>query len=56
VGRGALRRHYGRNLQTEKGRGTTYIQFALNDEPGAWQITARDVISGKTATANLVLP
>ena len=53
---GQLRRHYGRNLQTEKGRGTTYIQFALNDEPGAWQITARDVISGKTATANLVLP
>lgn len=53
---GEARRHYGSNLRTENGQGAATIQFALNDPRGAWKITARDVISGKTATTTLALP
>lgn len=53
---GQVRKHYGQNLRTEKGKATGQVQFALNDSPGKWKITARDAISSKTAETTVSLP
>jgi hypothetical protein len=50
-----VRKHYGRNFPTVAGRAIVAIPLALNDEHGAWKVTAREVISGKTATATFGL-
>jgi hypothetical protein len=38
-----------RNVLAEDGRGKTMIPFALNDTPGTYTVTARDVVTGVKA-------
>ena len=47
---GRRRRLYGANLFLTNVRGTAAVPLALNDPPGIWEITVRDVVSGITAT------
>jgi hypothetical protein len=48
---GQDRHYYARTLSPDGLQASTTIPFALNDPPGKWQITARDVLTGTTATA-----
>ncbi|MAE67379.1 MAG: hypothetical protein CMJ18_24225 [Phycisphaeraceae bacterium] len=44
-----------RNVTTKAGRFEGVIPFALNDPAGGWTVSARDVITGKEATATVNL-
>ncbi len=44
---------YARNVLCEAGRGELTMTFALNDPPGPWRVTARDVATGTAASAVL---
>jgi hypothetical protein len=46
---------YTRNVVLEAGRGQLQLVTALNDPPGTWQISAREVISGLTVTKSIEL-
>jgi len=48
VSRGALA-HYARNIVCPSGAGRGFIPLALNEAPGAYHLTARDVLTGATA-------
>lgn len=52
---GTAQPHYARNVLCDAGRGTFVLTFALNDSPGKWRITARDVASGATESVTLRL-
>ena len=52
---GQERTCYARNVALEGGAAVTYIPLALNDPPGKWRITARDVISGATGEGSFQL-
>jgi hypothetical protein len=52
---GARHPFYSQNVEAQGGRYAGNIFTALNDPAGAWIITAREVISGKTATATFRL-
>ena len=42
--------YYGTNLLAENGKGCYgYIRTSLNEEKGSWKITAKEIVSGKTA-------
>ena len=43
---GKQNRAYSRNLTAERGKAEGAIPLALNDAPGAWTVTARDIVSG----------
>jgi hypothetical protein len=43
--------HYMRDVVCTRGEGDTYIALALNDTPGAYTVTARDVLTGASAKA-----
>ena len=47
---GVERPWYARNLLADEGRTSGEFTFALDDEPGAWTIAARDVATGVTST------
>ena len=47
----ALLAHYARDVVCTRGEGDTYIPLALNDTPGAYTVTARDVLTGASAKA-----
>ena len=51
----AERRHYAQNVAVVDGKGEAVIPLALNDAPGAWRITARDVATGVRAEATLTV-
>lgn len=42
-------RHYSQDVVCAEGKGTTFIPFAMNELPGVYKLTARDVLSGKSA-------
>ena len=42
---GNPKRYYARNLVSRQGSATTELKLAYNDQPGQWQIVARDVAS-----------
>lgn len=44
-------RYYGKNVLCTKGEGTSYIPLALNERPGRYKLTARDVLTGVSAEA-----
>jgi hypothetical protein len=44
-----------RNIMAPKGQFKLELPLALNEQKGQWQLVARDVISGKTATINFKL-
>ncbi len=44
---------YCRNVLAEAGRATVAVPLAPNDPRGRWTVTARDVVSGRRATASL---
>ncbi|MBX7255102.1 MAG: beta-galactosidase [Candidatus Hydrogenedentes bacterium] len=44
-----LLRHYTKDVVCAEGTGNAFIPFALNELPGVYKLTARDVLSGKTA-------
>ncbi len=46
---------YTRNVELREGKYAGAIYTALNDQPGMWTITAREVISGRTAKAAFTL-
>lgn len=46
---------YTQNLEIFDGRGNTTLHLALNDKLGKWKITAREVVSGQTATTTVVV-
>jgi hypothetical protein len=46
---GNFMRHYSSNVTVRNGTAHIEIPFALSDAPGAWQVRARDVISGLRA-------
>ena len=46
AGDGVVRGYYSRNLLVENGDAACRIDFALNDTPGDWTITATDVATG----------
>jgi hypothetical protein len=50
---GKLVRHYSGNVTVNDGRAQFAIPFAMNDAPGQWQVRARDVISGLSASRSL---
>jgi hypothetical protein len=52
---GATMPLYTQNVVLEAGRGQLQLNTALNDPPGAWQIRAREVISGLTAQETIEL-
>jgi len=52
---GTARPHYARNVLCDAGKGTFSLSFALNDPPGKWRITARDVASGTAESATVRL-
>ena len=39
-------RHYSGNVTVRNGTAAYQVPFALNDAPGNWRVTARDVVSG----------
>ena len=43
---GEERRHYAANVECRRGTGTFRLPLALNDVPGRWRITSRDVATG----------
>ena len=47
--------HLCRNVVLEAGRWSKALPLALNDPTGKWQIAAREVVSGKTAKATVVI-
>jgi hypothetical protein len=47
----ALLAHYTRDVVCTRGEGDTYMPLALNDTPGAYTVTARDVLTGASAKA-----
>jgi hypothetical protein len=54
---GRLLRHYGQNVVCPEGQGQATIPLALNDAPGQWTVTARDVATGVSNRMNLqVMP
>jgi hypothetical protein len=50
---GNLLPHYCQNVLTEDGSWTGMIALGLNEPAGRYRLTARDVISGKTAENEL---
>jgi hypothetical protein len=48
---GADRHYYARTLAPEGLEAETVVPFAANDPPGDWRITARDMLTGASATA-----
>jgi hypothetical protein len=46
-------RHYAQNVSCPAGHGDTFIPLALNERPGFYNITARDVLTGITAEASV---
>lgn len=53
---GRARAPYLRNVSAVGGKGSVVIPLALNEQPGAWKVVAREVISGKTAQATFTVP
>jgi len=47
--------HYSENLLITGTSTKKLLPFAVNDKPGVWTIRAKDLLSGATATAELVL-
>jgi hypothetical protein len=43
------------NVTCEHGKGEAYIPLALDEEPGVYTLTARDVLSGATAQTTVVV-
>ena len=43
--------YYAQDVMCASGRADTYIPLALNEKPGNYTVSVRDVISGKTAQA-----
>ncbi len=41
--------HYAANVAARGGRAEYRLTLALNDLPGAWRVTAREIVSGRTA-------
>ncbi len=41
--------HYCANVTAPDGKGVYKLALALNDQPGPWQIEAKDIVTGKTA-------
>ena len=50
---GDLAAHYSGNFFGTEGRGGIQIPFAVNDEPGKWEVRVRDVLTGKTARSTV---
>jgi hypothetical protein len=48
-------RHYARNLIAKGGRCETSIRFAVNDVPGAYELSVQDVMSGVEGRATISL-
>jgi len=46
---GNIAAHYSGNFFGAEGRGGIQIPFAVNDVPGKWEVSVRDVLTGKTA-------
>jgi hypothetical protein len=46
---------YSRNIFARRGSATMRLPLAVNDEPGAWTIRARDALSGAVAPAVLIV-
>ncbi|MDQ1257824.1 MAG: hypothetical protein QG656_2430, partial [Candidatus Hydrogenedentes bacterium] len=46
-------RHYAQNATCPAGHGDTFIPLALNERPGFYTITARDVLTGMTAETSV---
>jgi len=52
---GAMREHYGANIEVKGGRASHRLHLALNDPTGRWRLTARDVASGVEGACELVV-
>jgi hypothetical protein len=50
---GQLHREYSGNLLAPAGAATKPIPLAHNDPPGAWTVTARDVLTGQEKTVRV---
>jgi hypothetical protein len=46
---------YALNLAASQGQARGAVTLALDDRPGRWAVTARDVLTGATASANFVV-
>ena len=53
--RGRPADHYASNLNAPDGRAQSSLNFALNEQPGAWTLTVRDVATGVTAQTSFVV-
>jgi hypothetical protein len=47
--------YYGRSEDVVNARGTFRFRTALNDPPGLWKVVVTDVISGRSAIAEVRL-
>jgi len=52
---GKERAWYGRNLLAKGGEVSSVFTFALDDPPGPWKITVKDVASGVATSATVKL-
>ena len=52
---GKVRDYYTKNVLAENGKCEYRWHTALNDTPGKWSVTVKDVVSGKTSAANIEL-
>jgi len=48
-------RHYASNLKAAEGRAKSSLRLALNERPGTWTLTARDVATGVSAQTSFVV-
>jgi hypothetical protein len=47
--------HYSGNLLVAGAVAAKLVPLAFNDKPGIWRLRARDLLSGDTATAELLV-
>jgi len=52
---GVARAYYSQNLLVENGDAECRIEFALNDQPGDWEIIATDVATGVSGRSVITL-
>lgn len=52
---GSVDPRYARNVIVEAGKADCHVPFALNDDPGEWTLTARDVATGLGDQVKLTL-
>ena len=48
-------RHYAQDVVCQGGQGATFIPLAINEQPGIYELNVRDVLSGVTSEARVVV-